>query len=69
MKKTKKSFGFIMFAGKTKDDLYPISAWQDLDEAIEAGRRLLKTKVYKYIEITYMPEDDNDVNEIVWASK
>jgi hypothetical protein len=56
-----------MFAGKTQDDLYPISAWADKEDAIEAAKRLLETKVYKCIEVTLMPEDD-DINEIVWTN-
>jgi hypothetical protein len=68
MKKTEKSFDYLMFAGKTKDDLYPISSWQNKEDAIEAAKRLLATKVYKCIEVTFMPEDDDDTNEVVWSN-
>lgn len=65
--KTKK-FDYIMFAGKNKNDLYPISSWQDKDDAIEAAKRILATKAYKCIEVTLMPEDDDDINEVVWSN-
>ena len=68
MKKTKICHDYIMFAGKTQDDLHPISAWVHKEDAIDAAKRLLETKVYKCIEITYMPEDDDDINEIVWTN-
>ena len=68
MKKTEKSYDYIMFAGKTKNDLYPISSWQNKEDAIEAAKRLLNTKVYKFIEVTLMPEHDVDTNEVVWSN-
>ena len=68
MKKTEKSYDYIMFAGKTKNDLYPISSWQNKEDAIEAAKRLLDTKVYKCIEVTLMPEDNDDINEVVWTN-
>ena len=67
MKKTKIRHDYVMFAGKTQDDLYPISAWTNKEDAIEAAKRLLETKVYKCIEVTLMPEDD-DINEVVWTN-
>ena len=68
MKKTEKSYDYIMFAGKTKNDLHPISSWQNKEDAIEAAKRLLDTKVYKCIEVTLMLEDDDDINEVVWSN-
>lgn len=59
---------YIIFAGKTKDDLYPIAAWLNKEDAIATAYRLLDTKVYKRIEIIYMPEDNDDINEVVWSN-
>lgn len=66
MKKTEK-FDYLIFAGKTKDDLRPACAYKFKEDAIEAAKRLLDTKVYKCIEVTFMPEDD-DTNEVVWTN-
>ena len=68
MKKTEKTYDYLMFAGKTKNDLYPISSWQNKEDAIEAAKRLLDTKVYKCIEVILMPEDNDDINEVVWTN-
>ena len=68
MKKTNTGCNYVMFAGENRNDLYPISAWSDKDEAIEAAKRLLDTKVYKLVEVTFMPEYDVDINEIVWTN-
>lgn len=68
MKKSEIPHNYIMFAGKTKDKLYPISAWVNKEDAIEGAKRLLDTKVYKCVEITYMPEGDDDTNEVVWSN-
>ena len=68
MNKNNESFDYIMFAGKTKDELHPISSWRCTGDAIEAANRLLETNVYKYIEITYMPEADENINEIIWTN-
>ena len=67
MKKTEK-FDYLIFAGKTKDDLRPACAYKFKEDAIEAAERLKATKVFKFIEVTYMPEDDDDTNEIIWTS-
>lgn len=68
MKNAEKSFDYIIFAGKTKDDLHSISAWQYKDNAVKAAKRLLSTKVYKCIEVVFMPEYDDDTNEVVWSN-
>ena len=69
MKKTEK-FDYLLFAGPTKDDLHPACAYKFKEDAIEAAKRLEaeKIKSMKCIEITYMPEDDDDINEVVWSN-
>ena len=61
-------FDYLLFAGKTKNDLYPIAAYKTKEDGIEAAKALLETKVYKCLEVTLMPEDDNDINEVVWTN-
>lgn len=62
------SYDYIMFAGETEDNLQPISAWKSVEEAIRNAYSLLDHKLHKYVEVTFMPEDDDDTNEIVWSN-
>ena len=56
---------YIINAGDSLDDLFPYLACKSEDKAIA----LCKTnKFYKYMEVVYMPEDDDDINEVVWRS-
>ena len=63
--KTEK-FDYILNAGKKKDNLYPICAFKTKELAIE-GRSTSPYKVYQYFEVVYMPEDNDDINEVVWT--
>lgn len=67
--KTEK-FDYLLFSGKTKDDLRPACAYKSKEDAIEAAKRLGAEKIpgLKYTEVVYMPEDDDDTNEVVWRS-
>jgi hypothetical protein len=69
MKKTEK-FDYLLFAGKTKDDLRPACAYKFKEDAIEAAKRLAAEKIsgMKCIEVAFMPEDDDDTNEVVWSN-
>lgn len=69
MKKTEK-FDYLLFAGKTKDTLNPACAYKYKKDAIEAAKRLEAEKIkgMKCIEVCYMPEDDDDINEVVWSN-
>jgi len=69
MKKTEK-FDYLLFAGKTKDDLRPACAYKFKEDAIEAAKRLEaeKIKAMQCIEVACMPEDDDDINEVVWSN-
>ena len=67
MKKTE-SFPYILNAGKKKNDLYPICAYKTKEDAMIGVVALKSEKVYKYFEVVYMPEDDDDINEVVWTS-
>jgi len=63
-------FDYLLFAGKTKDDLQPACAYKNKEDAIEAAKRLEAEKIsgMKCIEVTFMPEDDDDINEVVWSN-
>ena len=69
MKKTEK-FDYLLFAGSTKNDLYPYCAYKTAEDAIEAAKRLQaeKIKAMKCIEVVLMPEDDDDTNEVIWTN-
>ena len=69
MKKTEK-FDYLLFAGPSKDDLYPACAYKTTEDAIEAAKRLEAEKIKKLscIEVVNMPEDDDDTNEVVWSN-
>ena len=68
MKKTKTGCDYVIFAGESKNDLYPISAWSDKEEAIQEARRLAVVSIFKCVEVTYMPEDNDDIIEVVWTN-
>lgn len=57
---------YVVFAGKSCTEEEPMSAWPTEESAIEAGQALLDSKLYKYVEVVYMPEEDNDINEVIW---
>ena len=69
MKKTEK-FDYLLFAGPTKDDLHPACAYKTKEDAIDAAKRLEAEKIsgMKCIEVAFMPEDDDDTNEVVWSN-
>ena len=69
MKKTEK-FDYLLFAGPAKDDLRPACAYKYKEDAIEAANRLLAEKLphFKYVEVVLMPEDNVDINEVVWSN-
>ena len=69
MKKTEK-FDYLLFAGSTKNDLYPTCAYKTAEDAIEAAKRLRAERLphFKYIEVVNMPEDNDNINEVVWAT-
>ena len=56
---------YIINAGEDKDDLYPYLACESKDKAIALCEN---NKYYNYLEVVYMPEDDEDINEVVWRS-
>ena len=57
---------YVVFAGESCDEEESISAWMTEKHAIEAGENLLAEGNYKYVEVVYMPEEDDDINEVIW---
>ena len=57
---------YIINAGMSTDNLSPILASLTEEEGIKDAKRL--QKFYNYTEVVYMPEDDEDINEVVWRS-
>ena len=67
--KTEK-FDYIVNAGGSKDNLTPVCAYISKEDAITGAQRLAAEKIpgLKYTEVVYMPEDNDDINEVIWRS-
>lgn len=70
--KKNESYPYVIFTGQTKKDLYPVSVAKTKEEAISYAKSLaLLGKVkpeHTCAEAVYMPEDDDDINEVVWSN-
>jgi hypothetical protein len=66
MRKVKESYSYIINAGLEKDNLQPYLASPTKETGIKVAEQALK--FYTYTEVVYMPEDDVDINEVVWRS-
>lgn len=58
---------YILFAGETKDSLYPLKAFRDKDEAIADAQETVELGC-PCAQVVYMPEDDVDINKVVWSN-
>ena len=69
MKKTEK-FDYLVFAGPSKDDLRPVCAYLTEEDAVSSAKRLAAEKIkgLKCVEAILMPEDNDDINEVVWSN-
>lgn len=56
----------ILNAGPTIDNLEPYGAFKTKEEAILFAKSALE--FWCFTEVVYMPEDDDDINEVVWRS-
>lgn len=63
-------FDYIVNAGPTKDNLRPACAYKTKEDAIASAERLTAEKIpgLKYAEVVYMPEDNDDINEVIWKN-
>lgn len=57
---------YVVFAGESCTEETSMSAWPTEESAIEAGKVILDSKSYKYVEVVFMPEEDDDINEVIW---
>lgn len=57
---------YIINVGSEVDELLPYEAAATKEEAIDAAEKLLI--FYDYTEVVYMPEDNDDINDVVWRS-
>ena len=57
---------YVVFVGDTKDDLYPYLSAPTKKTAVEKAKEL--TAKYCCVEAAYMPEDNVDVNKIVYTN-
>ncbi len=57
---------YVVFVGDTKDDLYPYLSASTKEVAAEKANEL--TAKYCCVEAVYMPEDNDDINEIVYSN-
>jgi hypothetical protein len=60
----KETFDYIINVGADLDP-YDV-AFSTKEAAIEEAKKLLDT--YDFTEVVYMPEDDVEINEVVWRS-
>lgn len=65
-----KGYDYIVNAGPTKDDLRPCCAYRYKEDAIQGAKNLEAEKIKKLscIEVVLMPEDNDDINEVVWKN-
>ena len=63
-------YDYIINAGPAKDNLRPCCSYKYKEDAIEAANRLKAERLphFKYIEVVYMPEDNDDINEVVFTT-
>lgn len=57
---------YIINVGMEKDNLQPYLASPTKKAGIKDAEQALK--FYAYTEVVYMPEDDLDINKVVWRS-
>lgn len=56
---------FIIFVGEARDNMQPHKSAPDICSAILDGKSLVDS--YPCVEVTYMPEDNLDANEIIYS--
>ncbi len=58
---------YVIFVGHRADDMQPFESAPDQVAAVNKAIEL--RDVFPCVEAVYMPEDDLDINEIVFAHK
>ena len=59
------SLPYIVFKGNSLFDLQPCAAFENKDKAIEYCKHDTECIYY---EVTHMPENDVDINNVVWRN-
>lgn len=69
MTKTEK-FDYLVFASPSKDDLRPVCAYLTEEDAVSSAKRFAAEKIkgLKCVEAVLMPEEDDDINEVIWSN-
>lgn len=62
----KESYPYIINVGMEKDNLQPYLASPTKKVGIKDAEQALE--FYTYTEVVYMPEDNLDINKVVWKS-
>lgn len=58
---------YIVFVGNTADNLQPFESAPTKEAAISRAKEL--QEAFVCVEAVYMPEDDVDVNDVVYSVK
>jgi hypothetical protein len=61
---TQEENDYIINVGDSKDNLTPIDSAPDYESGVKKGEAYLED--WKYVELVYMPIDDDDTNTVVW---
>lgn len=57
---------YVIFVGDTKDDLSPYKSVSNKKLAVKTAKELATE--YRCVEAIYMPEDNDDINDIVYSN-
>ena len=58
---------YIINVGDCQVNCLPIESARTVEEGIDKATKYIKFG--KYAEVVYMPEDNDDINEIIWTSE
>ena len=58
---------YVIFVGHRADDMHPFESAANQEEAVNNAVKL--QDVFQCVEAVYMPEEDLDTNEVVYAHK
>lgn len=59
---------YVIFIKKKRGDFEPVDSAETKEEGIEAAKAYLENPKVLEAEVVYMPNDDYDVEEVVWNS-
>lgn len=59
---------YVIFIKKKRGDFEPVDSAETKEEGIEVAKAYLENPKVLEAEVVYMPEDDYDIEEVVWNS-